>query len=102
MSEANIDMISQYKKLMELMAEFVPCNLCKQTLYVVATINRLIILLLVRAYCIFSGFHNSPTLTWTSGSLTYVRDHSYACITQEGWAHRQQVTESAHFLLGKS
>ena len=33
------------------------------------------------------------TLTWTTGSLMCVCDHSYACIyTHRGWAHRQQVS----------
>ena len=33
------------------------------------------------------------TLTWTTGSLTCVRDHSYACVyIQGGWAHPQRVS----------
>ena len=34
------------------------------------------------------------TLTWTTWSLTCVRDHSYAClcIRMVGWAHRQRVS----------
>ena len=31
------------------------------------------------------------TLTWTTGSLTCVQDHSYACIYTGGWAHQQRV-----------
>ena len=33
------------------------------------------------------------TLTWTTRSLTCVRDHSCACVyTHGGWAHRQRVS----------
>ena len=34
--------------------------------------------------------HRTPT--WTTGSLTCVRDHSCACYTHGGWAHRQRVS----------
>ena len=41
------------------------------------------------------------TMTWTTGSLTCVRDHSFACVyTHRGWAHRQQV--STTFLTQKN
>ena len=49
--------------------------------HIVATINRLIILPLASAYWVFSFIRNCHrTLTWTSGSLTGIRNHSYACV----------------------
>ena len=40
------------------------------------------------------------TLRWTTGSLTCVRDHSYACVyTRGSWAHLQRV--STTFLTRK-
>ena len=49
------------------------------------------------------SFHVSVihwTLTQTTGSVTCVRDHSYACVyTQGGWAHQQRV--STTFLTRK-
>ena len=46
------------------------------------------------------------TLTWTTGSLMCLRDHSYACVyTRGGWVHRQRVStifltrKNSHFFL---
>ena len=39
---------------------------------------------------VFSWFRNPPTLTWTTGSLTSVRDHSYACVYT--WGLRTPTT----------
>ena len=48
----------------------------------------------------FRVFVIHRTLTWTTGSLTSVRDHSYACV-DTGVGHTD--SESAqHFLLGKT
>ena len=53
---------------------------CTLHILLVATINRLIILpLLVRAES-FHVFIIHRTLTWTTGSLSCVRDHSYAVV----------------------
>ena len=43
------------------------------------------------------------TLTWTTGSLTCVGHHSYACVlhVQGGWVHRQRVN-IAFCRLGKT
>ena len=39
-----------------------------------------------------SVFHQP--LTWTTGSLTCVHDHSYACVYAQGLAHRQWVSRT--------
>ena len=43
---------------------------------------------------------STKTLTWTTGSLMCVCDHSYACVYTQGWAHRQRV--STTFLTRKN
>ena len=51
---------------------------------------------------VFSCFRNQPTLTWTTGALTCVRDHSYAySYTHKGVGHTDSET-AQHFWLEKN
>ena len=53
---------------------------------------------------VFSSFRNPPNFhvdyreSWTCS----IRDHSYACATHGGWAHRQWVITTFFFLLEKT